>query len=134
MRDKSGKKPGALTPAECVELASELIAEHGICLFIIDVVNSRFDTNHEGIFKMLDFTKRANELFSDYFPENTLSIGPSRVDKGFVYGIGDAAWVGISDANMIPKILELRDQEFPDLNLHLGVAIDTWDKRFALAK
>lgn len=134
MRDKSGKKRGALTPTECVELASELIAEHGICLFIIDVVNSRADKNHEGILKMLDFTKRANELFSDYFPENTLSIGPSRVDKGFVHGIGDAGWVGISDANVIPKILELRDQEFPDLNLHLGVAVDAWDKRFALAK
>lgn len=125
-----------MTQADAVERARELVAEHGVCLFIVDIVDSNifFSKGNREPYQLLQtFAARANELYSDYFPENELSI-PDRVDKGFILGLGDAAWVGINSADVLPKLFELLETEFPELKLHFGVAADAWDEAFRLAK
>lgn len=137
MRNKSQKKKGALTSAVAEQKASEIIAENGACLFIVDIVES---TNYgkgmdpEVFRSFRAFLDEANEKFQEYLPENTLAVGPSRVEQGFQAGLGDAAWAGINDASVIPKIIALKDKSYPDLRLYYGVAEDGWGEGMSLVK
>lgn len=137
MRNKGQKKKGALTPAAAEQKASELIAEHGVCLFIMDIVEStNYGTGSDPeVFRLFrSFLEELNETFPEYLPENTLAIGPSRPEQGFQGGLGDAAWAGINDASVIPKIVALKESSYPELHVYYGVAEDGWDEGMILAK
>lgn len=137
MRNKGQKKKGALTPAAAEQKASELIAKNGVCLFIMDIVEStNYGTGGDPeVFRLFhSFLEELNKTFPEYLPENTLAIGPSRSEQGFQGGLGDAAWAGINDASVIPKIVALKESAYPELNVYYGVAEDGWDEGMILAK
>lgn len=136
MRNKDGTKPGALSPEQCFERAAALISEHGICLFIVDLVHSRKLDSAEGKeqYALLgDFQRRANELFGDHMPEHSL-VALGRIERGFAGVLGDSALVGIDDPELIWSIIELKDRDFPALRLHYGVAADGWSPGIELIK
>lgn len=128
MRDKNGVKRGALTLEQCVGKATALIAEHGICLLIVDIVHSssRPFEDQQKQYRLLDGLRvRATELFGDHMPEHSpTAVG--RVEQGFTGGFGDAAWAAIDDPSVVMAVAELKDREFPELELHYGVAADGW--------
>lgn len=135
MRDQNGAKRGALTLEQCFEKASALIAERGICLFIVDLIHSReIPEDDQTPYRQLDaFRTRATELFGDRMPEHELTA-VGRVEKGFTGGFGDAAWGGISDPELVWEIAALKDREFPELQLHYGVAADGWSEGIELVR
>lgn len=136
MRDKRGKKRGALTLEQSVERATDLIAEHGQCLFIVDLVHSSKLPEAERLeqFALLsNFRARATELFAASMPENTLAV-PNRIEKGFSEGLGDASWAAIDDPSLVEKLMELKDREFPKLKLHYGIAADAWSPGIELIR
>ena len=136
MRDSKGIKRGALTLQQCLEKATDLIAEHGICLFIVDIVHSstRPREDQQIQYQLLDsFRSRATELFWDHMPEHSLATF-GRIERGFTGAFGDAAWGGIDDPSLVLKIAELKDREFPELELHYGVAADGWSEGIELVR
>ena len=135
MRDRNGVKRGALTLEQCFEKASALIAERGICLFIVDLIHSREIPEDDPIpYRQLDeFRTRATELFGDHMPEHSLTAAGG-VERGFTGGFGDAAWVGIDDPAVVMAVAELKDREFPELELHYGVAADGWSDGIELVR
>lgn len=126
-----------MTPEAAERKAAELIQKFGVCLFIVDIVES---TNYgrgmdpEVFRSFRAFLDEVNEKFQEYLPENTLAVGTSRVEQGFQGGLGDAAWTGINDASVIPKIIALKENSYPDLRLYYGVAEDGWDEGMILVK
>lgn len=126
-----------MTPEAAERKAAELIQEFGVCLFIVDIVES---TNYgkgmdpEVFRSFRAFLDEASETFHEYLPENTLAVGPSLVEQGFQGGLGDAAWAGINDAAVIPKIIALKERSYPELRLYYGVAEDGWAEGMILAK
>ena len=136
MRTKTGKKRGGLTPAQCVIKATELIAEHGICLFLIDVAHMS-DEDSDGrtaqLRYLVDFTKEATKVFADEFPVNELAVY-NREEKGFQEYLGDASWAGIVDPETITRIVAFKDSNYPALKLHYGVAADGWSEGIELVK
>lgn len=136
MRDKRGRKPGSLTVDQCVEKARALIAENGICLFIIDGehFSSPIAEEHQSKFQLLfKFIDEINAAFKEDFPENQLAAF-GRTEKGFQFFLGDASWAGITDAEVIRKIARIKDDEYPELELHYGVAADAWSDGIELIK
>lgn len=136
MRDSQGRKRGALTAEECFARASELIAEHGICLFLVDIVHSTSQgwDYHDRQFELLSrYRLRATELFGHAMPENSLA-GSYRVDRGFEGVFGDAAWTAIEDPELVWSLIELKDREFPELQLHYGVAADGYSPGIELLR
>lgn len=137
MRKKGQAKRGAMTPEAAERKAAELIKEFGICLFIVDIVEStNYGTGSDPeVFRQFrSFLDEASETFHEYLPKNTLAVGPSRVEQGFQGGLGDAAWAGINDSSVIPKIIALKERAYPDLRLYYGVAEDGWAEGMILAK
>lgn len=136
MRDSNGHKRGELTVELAFERAGELIEAHGVCLFIMDVVHSstRDVADRLKQYALLDgLLQRIEELFGDDLPENQLSR-TDRIDKGFIRGMGDAAWGAIIDPEFVLRIVELKDREFPELELHYGVAADAWSEGIELIR
>lgn len=136
---KNGEKRGALTIEQAQAKATELIAKHGLCLFIVDIQGSRKYIDQLGAsdspwtqLKLL--TEAANEQLSEYMPENNLAVGEWRTEKGFDFGLGDARWAGINDAAFIPKFVKLQEELTPELRLHYGIAKDGWDEGMSLVK
>lgn len=137
MRDKRGNKKGALTPEACVEKATKLIEELGVCLFIVDGIHfTRGNESHgdKVLFESLQsFAREASEKFDQYFPVNSLAV-PGREEKGFQGFLGDAAWAAINDASVIPLIIAFKEEHYPKLPLHYGVAADGWSDGVELIK
>lgn len=137
MRNKKNQKIGALSVEQCVESADKLIAEYGECLFLVDIINAT-DNKKEmrtELYKMLKaFTEEVNELFSEYLPPNNLAVGTYRTETGFYYFLGDGTWAGINDSAVISKIIQFKNDFYPDLPLHYGVAKDGWAKEMSLVK
>lgn len=128
MRDSKGRKLGALTLEQCRLKATELIAEHGVCLFIVDLVHSTelSGATRDRTYELFaQFQRRANELFIGSMPRNSLA-SLDREEQGFTPGLGDAAWTAIDDPALVDSIAELHRKEFPELQLHYGVAADGW--------
>lgn len=126
-----------MTPEAAERKAAELIQEFGVCLFIVDIVESTNygkGMNPEVFRSFRAFLDEVNERFQEYLPENTLAVGPSRVEQGFQGGLGDAAWAGINDASVIPKIIALKENSYPDLRLYYGIAEDGWGEGMILVK
>jgi len=137
MRNEKNKKKGALSVEQCVALADKFIASNGACLFIVDIMNSsrgKTEMNVDLYVLLHEFADKANEKFSEYFPANNLAVGDFRTEQGFDYFLGDATWVGINSSEVIPKLVELKETEFPDLPLYYGVAEDGWGDGMVLAK
>lgn len=136
MRDFNGHKRGELTVELAFERAGELIEAHGACLFIMDVVHSstRADADRLKQYALLDgLLQRIEESFSSQLPENQLSrVG--RTDRGFIRGMGDAAWGAITDPKLVLEIVGIKEREFPELELHYGVAADAWSEGIELIR
>ncbi len=136
MRDSKGQKRGALTLEQCVGKATALIAERGVCLLIVDIVHSssRSPEDRQKQYLLLDgLRSRATELFWDQMPEHSLALA-DRLERGFTGGFGDAAWGGIADPAVVMELAELKDREFPELELHYGVAADAWSDGIELVR
>jgi hypothetical protein len=136
MRNKQGKKRGALTVEQCVEKATQLIEEHGVCLFLIDgkkFSSKRVEGTPDPFEAYLEFIKAVNLTFDGEFPVNQLAV-TGRTEKGFQYGLGDAAWAGITDPATIVRIVEFKEEHYPSVELHYGVAADGWSDGIELIK
>jgi len=136
MRDTDGNKVGALSVEEATNHAREIIAESGVCLFLVDGVNfsKRPSEERARLYDQLfKFCQRANELFADVMPVNDLALS-GRFERGFQSGLGDARWAGIDDAAVVKKLVTLKEDEFPGLPLYYGVAKDGWDDGMVLVK
>lgn len=137
MRKKGQKKKGALTPEAAEQKAANLIQEFGVCLFLLDIVES---SNYgkggdKDVYESFDrFIAELNSTFAANLPENTLAVGSFRVEKGFVNALGDAALGGIDDSSLIPKIVALKEEKYPNLRLYYGVAQDGWSEGIELIK
>lgn len=135
---KNGLKLGALTREECISRAQRYISEAGMCLLIMDIVRSRSysqgGSQHNPINRLMELAEELNGRFADHLPENSLTVGESRVDQGFQVQLGDAMWGAIDSAAIIPDIFALIDESYADLELHYGVARDGWDEGMALVK
>ncbi len=137
MRKPGEKKKGALTLDECLEKAARLIEENGICMFIVDIkgsTNYGTESNVDYFKELFRFTKEVSEKYDSLFPVNHLSIGPSRTEKGFEYGLGDARWAGVDSIETIKLIHEYKEKNFPNLPLYYGVAADGWSEGIELIK
>lgn len=132
MRDKRGRKRGALTAEECIAKASLILKEHEMCLFIVDGQN--FTRGNISLYSVLrEFLEEANKTFADEFPLNRLAVR-GRDEKGFQESLGDASWAGVRSVETIRKLIELKESKYPKLPLHYGVAIDAWSPGIELAK
>lgn len=119
-----------MTPELCYERAVEIISKNGVCLLLMDLVGSskmeeRFRSD---VFdRYSDLLTRLNEEFEDYLPANKLVNG-SREDKGFVFALGDAAAAAINSPHVVNEVIEIVNNEYPDIPLRYGVAEDGWDE------
>jgi len=127
------RKKGALTIEQCVEKAQKCIEENekGVCLLLYDVVGAKTlpMTTEERLARLDEMDEDLNKRFSDYFPENNLSL-VSRRDKGFKIPIwlGDGNWAGINSAEIIPEMIGYQKEHYPDIPLEWGIAKDGWDE------
>lgn len=135
---ENGRKMGALTRDECISRAQRYISEAGMCLLIMDIVHSRSypqrDSKHNPISRLMELAEELNSRFADHLPENSLTVGESRIDRGFQVQLGDAMWGAIDSAAIIPEIFALIDDRYADLELHYGVARDGWDEGMVLVR
>lgn len=137
MRKTGQKKRGALTPERAVSEAERIIAENGVCLFIVDLVGSSKhwnDASYKGFELLETFLKEISKEFAEYLPENTLANGSRKTEIGFEGRLGDAGWGGINDAKVIPLIIKFKEEKYPELELHYGVSEDGWGDGMAVAK
>lgn len=139
MRKPGEAKRGALTVEQAQSKAAKLIAEHGLCLFIVDIEDSRkhidqLATENSPWLQLEKLTRSANEQLSEYLPENNLAAGQWRTEKGFDFGLGDARWAAINDAEFIAKFVKLQGELTPELRLHYGIAKDGWSEGMELVK
>lgn len=126
---KKEKKKKGLTVDECVKKAREYISKNRMCLLVFDVKGSRKFPNKQTLINvLLMMIKDINSRFNRYFPK----VGPFGNKTGFRAGFrdlfGDSSWAVINNAEIIPKIIEYQQENYPDIPLHWGVAKDLQDK------
>jgi len=117
-----------LTIDECVEKAEEIISQQGQCLLLFDVKGSRKVPDRNKLtLDLIEMIKDISTQFDEYFPENTLAVY-GRQEKGFMHLLGDASWTGINSSEAIPKIVQYQRENYPEIPLAWGVAIDGYDQ------
>ena len=123
------KKEKGISIEQCISKAENYIKENGMCLFLFDVKNSRNYPNRQELQEKLNkIIYNLNYEFDQYFPENNLATH-IRTEKGFYSLLGDGSWVGINNAEVIPKITEYLKENCSEVSFHYNVAKDGWDDK-----
>lgn len=124
----SAELPKGLSIEACVKKADELIAAQGVCLFLLDIINSRQHPDRVHMRqRLIQLADELNERFVEHLPENNLAH-IQRHEAGFVYFFGDSTWAGIDNSGVIPPIAEYAQTHYPDIPLRFGVAKDGHDR------
>jgi hypothetical protein len=122
------KSPKGMDLEECMDRATRFIGRNGMCLFLMDIVDSRLYPDQTKLFR--DFDQLLIDLdaeFREYLPQNNLAVR-ARADQGFNVFWGDGAGGGINDASAIPRIMEFASENYPEIKLRYAVAEDGYDR------
>lgn len=122
------EKRKGLSIEQCVERAERILEVSSLCLFQIDLVDSRMDVMGYEHARMQGFIGSVNATFAARLP--VYSIARYGVAEQGMAGLvrGDEAYVGVDSPNLIVDIVDFKEIEYPELKLHYGVAVDGWDK------
>lgn len=116
-----------ISVSKCVDKAQKYIKDNGVCLFLFDVKGSKNYKDRQQLqIKLKDLISDMNIEFDQYFPKNNLAV-QTREEKGFYGLLGDGSWVGISNSEVIPKMVEFMKEKLPDVSFHFNVAKDGRD-------
>lgn len=113
---------------DCIEKAQVLIDRNGLCLFLVDIKESKNLSvqSRQDVYKAFSTVLQEIETQDAAYLPAHQAIAGIRTDQGF-YRIGDAAIAGINHTQVITDTAESLRLGLPDVAFHYNVAIDGFD-------